>query len=333
MPYTKTTWQDRQVEHPNRYNKLSENSTEVVLTPSPGNVLRQGTPISAANMNKIEQGIADATTKAEAAETPAGAQAKANTAETNAKNASAVKQTIPTNGDLNNVIEPGLYNCYDTVANRPVNQTGYFYGVLVTQSPHGRWVQQTAFHHSSNAIHTRRSADSNGNATSWNPWIRILNQDDYNQLFQSVSNGKAAVAAAITDMGVSTAATAEFATMATNIRAIYTGKKFASGSLPNAGEYTYATPALTFTPHVLIVKLEVNFGGNVTTERAVFIANVGDALPTISTAIMAQRDKSATPIELRCTISGGVCTIQQTSGTGMNYIRAAATNSFEAYGA
>jgi putative uncharacterized protein (fragment) len=40
------------------------------------------------------------------------------------------------------------------------------------------------------------------------------------ELKTSVSNGKSAVASAITDKGVSTSATAEFATMATNIRSI-----------------------------------------------------------------------------------------------------------------
>lgn len=44
-----------------------------------------------------------------------------------------------------------------------------------------------------------------------------------NELFTSVSNGKTAVAGAITDMGVTTSPTASFSTMATNILAIPTG--------------------------------------------------------------------------------------------------------------
>lgn len=58
MAYTKTNWQDRQVQYPNRYTKSGDSPTEVTLTPSPGAVTAEGTPISAANMNKIEQGIA-----------------------------------------------------------------------------------------------------------------------------------------------------------------------------------------------------------------------------------------------------------------------------------
>lgn len=45
----------------------------------------------------------------------------------------------------------------------------------------------------------------------------------YNELFQSVSNGKILVASAITDKGVSTDATDTFATMADNINQISTG--------------------------------------------------------------------------------------------------------------
>lgn len=45
----------------------------------------------------------------------------------------------------------------------------------------------------------------------------------YNQLFQSVSDGKRQIAGAITDKGVSTSSTASFSTMANNIRQIQTG--------------------------------------------------------------------------------------------------------------
>ena len=60
----------------------------------------------------------------------------------------------------------------------------------------------------------------------------------YNELKTSVSNGKSAVASAITDKGVSTSATASFDTMASNIRSIET----ASGSLINLPNgYLYST--------------------------------------------------------------------------------------------
>lgn len=63
MPYTKTTWVDRLVQFPNRFTKASETSIGVTLTADPGTVTQAGTPISAANMNKIENGIANAVEK------------------------------------------------------------------------------------------------------------------------------------------------------------------------------------------------------------------------------------------------------------------------------
>lgn len=61
----------------------------------------------------------------------------------------------------------------------------------------------------------------------WENWIETSPR----QLFQSVSNGKALVANAITGKGVSTSTTAEFATMASNINAIPTGGRKWSGTL------------------------------------------------------------------------------------------------------
>lgn len=60
MAYVKTEWKDRLVEHPNRYEKTGETADEVTLVPKPGTVTAEGTPLSATNLNKIEQGIEDA---------------------------------------------------------------------------------------------------------------------------------------------------------------------------------------------------------------------------------------------------------------------------------
>lgn len=56
-------------------------------------------------------------------------------------------------------------------------------------------------------------------------WKKIKEYVDgkYDELFQSVSNGKNTVANAITDKGVATSATDTFATMANNIALIETG--------------------------------------------------------------------------------------------------------------
>jgi hypothetical protein len=55
--YSKTTWIDRIVEFPNRFTKSSESASAVTLTASPGTVTEAGTPLNAANLNNIEQGI------------------------------------------------------------------------------------------------------------------------------------------------------------------------------------------------------------------------------------------------------------------------------------
>lgn len=60
MTYTKTNWQDHIVEYPNRYRQVQNPDGSITLAKDPGNVVQQGTPLSATNLNKIEQGIADA---------------------------------------------------------------------------------------------------------------------------------------------------------------------------------------------------------------------------------------------------------------------------------
>ena len=70
-----------------------------------------------------------------------------------------------------------------------------------------------------------------------------LTEEEREFLFQSVSNGKSAIAAAITDKGVETAANASFDTMASNIKAISGGGNlpaFKSYKIGNNGQYAFA---------------------------------------------------------------------------------------------
>lgn len=60
MPYTKTNWLDRIVQFPRRYK--DQNNNQITLTPDPGTVTQEGTPVNATRLNKMEQGIADAHT-------------------------------------------------------------------------------------------------------------------------------------------------------------------------------------------------------------------------------------------------------------------------------
>lgn len=60
MAYTKTVWVDRDVQFPNRFQKVNENSTSVELLPMGGTILQEGTDIDATKLNKIEDGILQA---------------------------------------------------------------------------------------------------------------------------------------------------------------------------------------------------------------------------------------------------------------------------------
>ena len=73
---------------------------------------------------------------------------------------------------------------------------------------------------SNNEISADMSTAVYDNTTSWATATNV--QDAIDEVFQSVSNGKTLIAAAITDKGVTTAASDSFSTMATNISNIDT---------------------------------------------------------------------------------------------------------------
>lgn len=81
---------------------------------------------------------------------------------------------------------------------------------------------------------------------SWNKGKVNDLTNKYNQLFQSVSDGKRQIAGAITDKGVSTSSTASFSTMANNIRQIQTGgglgflETLINGNYFNPGRRVYS---------------------------------------------------------------------------------------------
>ena len=53
MAYTKTVWQDHIISTPNTYTVTQNGGTWTIL-PSEGTVIQSGTPVNAANLNKIE---------------------------------------------------------------------------------------------------------------------------------------------------------------------------------------------------------------------------------------------------------------------------------------
>jgi hypothetical protein len=60
VAYNKNTWKDRVVANPMTFTLQNNPDGTVTLIPAEGEIIEQGTPITANNMNSIEQGIADA---------------------------------------------------------------------------------------------------------------------------------------------------------------------------------------------------------------------------------------------------------------------------------
>jgi hypothetical protein len=65
MPYNKRVWQDRTVERPLTYTMQNNADGTVTLIPSEGSIITTGTPITADNLNNMEDGIATAQSLAE----------------------------------------------------------------------------------------------------------------------------------------------------------------------------------------------------------------------------------------------------------------------------
>jgi hypothetical protein len=58
MAYVATVWENREVEFARRYIMTTNADGTVTLTPSEGTVFANGTPLDAANLNKLEQQVA-----------------------------------------------------------------------------------------------------------------------------------------------------------------------------------------------------------------------------------------------------------------------------------
>lgn len=197
---------------------------------------------------------AAAQARADAAETPAGAQAKANAAETNAKNyvdgKTWQKQRLTTDSgaslilaagtNLNNIRTTGFYDGTGLI-NAPGN--GWYYIEVQSHSSNpGAWTIQKAHDFNNNTYYQRTC--TNG---TWSVW---------QELFQSVANGKQAIATAISGKGIAASGSDEFAVLAQKIGQIETGLKILSGTLP-----TYQDRSITnlpFAPKALFMYLSVD---------------------------------------------------------------------------
>lgn len=90
MAYEKNTWEDRSAQYPRRYRMIrDENDPDLVtMIPEPGNVIIEGTGITANLMNHMEEGIEMGVTGAKSASDAANAaQSAADTAQSTANDA------------------------------------------------------------------------------------------------------------------------------------------------------------------------------------------------------------------------------------------------------
>ncbi len=60
MVYVKTVWSDRVVEKPMTYTQVTNQDGTITLSPAEGAITSAGTPLTAANLNNMENGIANA---------------------------------------------------------------------------------------------------------------------------------------------------------------------------------------------------------------------------------------------------------------------------------
>ena len=59
MAYEPINWKDHVVERPRTYTEVVNGDGSITHTPAPGEIIQQGTPQSATNFNKMDNGILD----------------------------------------------------------------------------------------------------------------------------------------------------------------------------------------------------------------------------------------------------------------------------------
>lgn len=57
MSYPRTKWNDHVVEFPNRYTEIDNGDGTITHDKAPGEIVQEGTPINATNLNNIEAGL------------------------------------------------------------------------------------------------------------------------------------------------------------------------------------------------------------------------------------------------------------------------------------
>lgn len=210
--------------------------------------------------------------------------------------------------DFNTITTNGLYFCDKADStNKPpkaVSSVGWLIVEMGSGGAYAKSCIQTFIHSGDSKIAMwKRLSLSNG---AWSAWQKILNEDDYNTLFQSVSNGKRQVADAITRKGVATSPTAEFATMASNIDKIPAGKRQYIGKVTSTS-YSRGFPDYQNQPQALSFALMYvdNFG---------FMPSTIIAHPTNYRTDYNTNSTIVYPNKVSTTSSGVVASVQNNNG-------------------
>lgn len=143
-----------------------------------------------------------------------------------------VRGSLPSGTNLDTVTTVGNYQLHaaSSYTNIPSNMDWSILEVAVS----GSYVTQTLTSVTSQLKMFRTRTE---NTSGWSTWRKILQQSDYDALFQSVANGKQAIATAISGKGIAASGSDEFAVLANKISQIQTSSyrrayyNAASGSL------------------------------------------------------------------------------------------------------
>lgn len=155
MAYTRKTWEDRTVERPLTFTQKTNTDGTITLIPSEGSIITAGTPMTAANMNNIEDGVSAAI---------AGVDDLNLYTKLGDKNGYAYVVL----DDFNNLVKTGLYtvNCGVNAPPKSADNPGTYYYVHVI-SHTVNWTLQLAMDFRE-GVYIRKKTTS-----GWGNWERI----------------------------------------------------------------------------------------------------------------------------------------------------------------
>lgn len=163
MAYTKTTWEDRVVDKPRTYTTQNNADGTITLIPQTGTVHKAGTPVNAANMNKIETGVAEAHNVLDSAFVSRG--------------------VLPVNANWNNYLTNGAYKAESVAAHSNHPNIGDW--LLLDVSTGENFTTQVA----TNCIDGRSRRRILNGGWDWTPWVTAATKNDIYLQYPGIVNG------------------------------------------------------------------------------------------------------------------------------------------------